>query len=56
VQLAMVDAADWDRVLVTYLAVERARLRKSDLMRFGRRAAAYDARLRRDEFAMLLVT
>src|SRR5271169_6664862 len=51
----MVDAADWNRVLVTDLAVERARLRKSDVMRFGGRAAAYDAGLRRDEFAVLLV-
>jgi hypothetical protein len=52
----MMDAADWDSVLVTDLAVERARLSKADVVRFGRRAAADDARLRGDEFAVLLVT
>ena len=37
------------------LAAERARLREANVMRFGRRAAAHDAWLRGDEFAVLLV-
>jgi hypothetical protein len=53
VQLAMMDAADWDRV--ADLAVKRARLRKADVVRFSGRAAADDAWLRGDEFAVLLV-
>ena len=51
----MMDAADWDRVLVADLTIERAGLSKANVVRFGGRAAAYDTGLRGDEFAMLLV-
>src|ERR1700722_9708227 len=51
----MVEAADWDRVLVADLAVERARLSNANVVRFGGSAAADDAGSRRDEFAVLLV-
>ena len=51
----MMKAADRDCVLVANLAVKRARLRKADVVRFGRGAAADDAWLRGDEFAVLLV-
>jgi hypothetical protein len=56
VQLAMMEAADWDRVLVADLAVERTRLSKANVVRFGGGSAADDAGLRGDEFAVLLVT
>jgi hypothetical protein len=55
VQLAMVDAADWDRVFVADLATKRARLRESNVMRFGCCATAEETWLRGDELAMLLV-
>ena len=51
----MMEAADWDRVFVADLAAERAGLSKANVVRFGGRAAADDAGLRRDEFAVLLV-
>ena len=51
----MMDPADWDRVFVADLAAERAGLGKANVMRFGGRAAADDAGLRGDEFAVLLV-
>ena len=51
----MMDAADWDGVFVADLAAERARLGKANVVRFGGRAAADDAGLRGDEFAVLLV-
>ena len=55
VQLAMVDAADGDRVLIADLAAKRARLRKANVVRFGGRAAADDAGLRGDESVVLVV-
>ena len=51
----MMKAADRDRVLVADLAIERTRLSKANVVRFGGRAAADGARLRGDEFAVLLV-
>src|ERR1700677_3413037 len=54
-EVAMMDPADRDRVFVADLAVKRARLRKANVMRLGGRAAADDAGLRGDEFAVLLV-
>jgi hypothetical protein len=54
-QLAMMDAADWYGVLVANLATERVGLRKSNVVCFGRRAAADDAGSCGDEFAVLLV-
>ena len=54
-QLAVMEPADWDRVLVADFAVERARLSKANVVRFGGRAAADDAGLLGDEFAVLLV-
>jgi hypothetical protein len=47
----VVDPTDWD----ADLAAEGARLREANVMRFGRRAAAYDAGLLGDEFAVLFV-
>ena len=41
----MMDPADWDRIFVADLAVERTRLRKANVVRFGGRAAAGDAGL-----------
>src|SRR5260370_41592950 len=54
-QFAMMEPADWDRVFVADFAVQRARLRKAKVVRLGGCAAAYDARLRGYEFAVLLV-
>lgn len=55
-QLAMMGAADRDHVLIADLATERAWLSKTNVVPFGRRAAADDAGLRGDESAVLLVT
>ncbi len=52
---AMMESTDRDRVFVADLAAERAWLRKAKVVRFGGRAAAYDAGLRGDEFAVLLI-
>jgi hypothetical protein len=52
----MMDTADGDRVFVADLAVERARLSKANVVRFGGRATTDDAWLRGDESAVLLVT
>jgi hypothetical protein len=49
------DTADWDCVFVADLAVKRARLSKADVVRFGGRATADDARLARHELTVLLV-
>jgi hypothetical protein len=54
-QLAMVEAADGNRVFVADLSSERAGLREAQMMRFSRRAAAYDARLSHYEFAVLAI-
>ena len=55
VQFTMMDPANCDGVFVADLSAESARLRKANVMHFGGRAAAYDARLSGDEFAVLLV-
>src|SRR6476620_4589170 len=55
VQITVVQPADRDCVFVAGLAVERTRLSKANVVRFGGRAAADDAGLRDDEFAVLLV-
>jgi hypothetical protein len=52
----MMDAADWHRVLVADLAVERTRLSKANVVRFSGRATADDTRLRGDEFAVFPIT
>jgi len=49
-------STDRDRVLVADLAAKRARLGEADMVRFAWRATANDARLRRDELAVLLVS
>ena len=54
-QFAVVKPANRDRILVAHLAAERAGLGKADVMRFGWGSAADEARLGRDELAMLLV-
>ena len=54
-QFAMMEAAYGDGVLVADFAVERARLSKANGVRFGGRAAADDAGLSSDEFAVILV-
>jgi hypothetical protein len=55
-QLAMMDAADRDCVLVADLAAMRAWSRKANVVCFGGRAAADNARSSScDEFAVLLV-
>ena len=54
-QLAMMEAANRDRVFVADFPPQRAGLSEAKVMRFGRRTAANDARLLCDEFAMFLV-
>ena len=54
-QLAMVEPADRDRVFVADFPVERAGLRKANVMGFGWHAAANKTGLRGDELAMLFV-
>jgi hypothetical protein len=54
-QFAMMDAADWDRILVADLSAERSGLGEANVMRFGGLTTAHDAGLRGDESAMLLV-
>jgi hypothetical protein len=54
-QLAMMDEADRDCVLVADLAAKRAWLRKANVVCFGGHAAADNARSSSDEFAVLLV-
>jgi SH3-like domain-containing protein len=54
VQFAVMDPADWRREFIADPAGERAWLREPNVMRLGRRAAAHDAWLRGDEFAVLL--
>ncbi len=51
----MMEPAERDREFVADLAVQRARLREAKVMCFGGRAAADDAGLHGDEFAVLLV-
>ena len=52
----MMDAADWDRILVADFSAERARLGETNVMCLGRRPAAGHTWLRRNELAVLLVT
>jgi hypothetical protein len=56
VQLAMVDATHRNGELVADLAAERPRLGKTQMVRIGGGAAAHDAGLRGDEFAVVLVS
>jgi hypothetical protein len=55
-EFAVMKAANWDGVFVANLAAEGSRLGEANVMRLAWRPAADDARLRRDESAMLLVT
>jgi hypothetical protein len=55
VQLAMVDATHRNGELITDLAAERPRLRKTQMMGIGRRTAAHQAWLGRNEFAVVFV-
>ena len=55
-QLAMMQSADGNREFVADLASKRARLGEAKMTDFARRATANNARLRRDEFAMLFVS
>ena len=55
-QVAMMDAADWDRILVADFSAERAGLGETNVMCLGRRPAADHTWLRRNEPAVLLVT
>ena len=54
-QFAVVEPAKRDRVFVADLAGQRTRLRKANMMRLGRPAAAHDARLGGDELAVFLI-
>src|SRR5438105_3850087 len=54
-QLAMMQPADWDRKLVTYSASQCTRLRKSEVMRIRRHAAAYKARLPQNELPVVFI-
>ena len=54
-QLAMMEATNWDGVFVADFAAERARLGKANVMRLARRPAADDAGLGCYIFAVLLV-
>src|SRR5271165_4987513 len=51
----MMKPAERDREFVADLSADRARLHEAKVMRFRGRAAAHHARLRGDEFAVLLV-
>jgi hypothetical protein len=54
-QIQVVEAADGDHVFVADLSAESTGLSDANVMGFGRRAAAHDARLSRDELTVLLV-
>ena len=49
------ESADGDRVLVADFSAQRAWLCEANVMRFGWRPTADDARLRGDELAVLLI-
>ena len=55
VDLAVMEPADWHGELVADLAPERTGLGKAQVMGIGRRTTAHEARLGRDEPAVLLV-
>ena len=55
VQFAVMEPADGDRVLVADLSPEGSGLGEAEMMRFGRAASAYNARLPSNELAVLLV-
>ncbi len=55
VKLAMMEATNRNRELVADLAAQRTRLRKTEMMRIGRFAAAHHARLLGHEFAVVLI-
>ena len=54
-EFPVVRPAYGDRELIAHLAAERAGLCEADVMRVGRRAAANDAGLLRDESAVIFV-
>ena len=51
----MMEPADRNRIFVADLSTERTRLGKANVVRFARRPAADEARLRRNKSAVLLV-
>jgi hypothetical protein len=55
VELAMMDAAQWDGELIADLASERARLRESEMMGILGAPPADEARLQRHELAVSLI-
>jgi hypothetical protein len=55
-KLAVMDPADRDRELVTHSVSQRTRLRKREVVRIGRHAAAHKARLPQHEFPVVLIT
>ena len=54
-QLAVVDPADRDDELVAHAPSECTRLRKREVMRIRRHAAADEARLPQNEFPVVLI-
>src|SRR4030081_2378846 len=56
VQIAMMFAAQWNGEFIADLSSEGSWLRKFEMMRIARRALADQARLRRDECEMDLVS
>src|ERR1700722_5385172 len=55
VKITVMQSTDRDRIFVTDLAPNCARLGEANMVRLARRAAADDARLSRDEFAVFLI-
>ena len=55
VKITVMQSTDRDRVLVTDLAPNCARLGEANMVRLARRAATDNARLSGDEFAVLLI-
>ena len=51
----MMEATDWNRILIAHFSAKRARLGEAQMMRLAWRTAADDTGLRGDELAMLLV-
>jgi hypothetical protein len=50
------DAAEWNRELITDLAPHRSRLREAQMMRIRRASSAHQAGLRSDERPVILVS
>ena len=55
VEFTMMETTNRDRVLIADFAAQCTRLCKAKMMRVGRFAAAYQARLRGHKFAVVLV-